>query len=176
MLTFFQVINNEIAGNKDFQNLGGHKTIEAPVTPQKNNDQDDSQPEQADPSSNENSGSGNSSKSKSKYKGKGVDSKGRPRNFYNPPGKVLRHLAQQSYYDNFYGNQGQFYTLKQKFKTQMCKHFLENGKCPLQQFCQFAHGPQELRQPNDVSQIFKSYILSATSKELWKDCTRSCPL
>lgn len=34
------------------------------------------------------------------------------RNFYNPPQKVLRHLAQQSYYDNFYGNQGQFYTLK----------------------------------------------------------------
>lgn len=61
----------------------------------------------------------------------------------------MRHLAQQSYYDNFYGNQGQFYTLKQKFKTQMCKHFLEDGECPLHQFCQFAHGPEELRQPND---------------------------
>lgn len=34
------------------------------------------------------------SNSKFRYKGKGVDSKGRPRNFYNPPGKVLRHLAQ----------------------------------------------------------------------------------
>jgi len=31
----------------------------------------------------------------------------------------------------------------------MCKHFLDNGKCPLQQYCQFAHGPSELRQPND---------------------------
>lgn len=61
----------------------------------------------------------------------------------------MKHLAQQSYYDNFYGNQGQFYTLKQKFKTQMCKHFLENNECPLHQYCQFAHGPSELRQPND---------------------------
>ena len=77
------------------------------------------------------------------------------KNFYNPPGKVMRHLAQQSYYDNFYGNQGQFYTLKQKYKTQMCKHFLKNGECPLRQYCQFAHGPDELRQPNDVS-IMKS--------------------
>jgi hypothetical protein len=76
---------------------------------------------------------------------------GEKRNFYNPPGKVMRHLAQQSYYDNFYGNQGQFYNLKQKFKTQMCKHFLDQGECPLSHYCQFAHGPEELRQPNDVS-------------------------
>ena len=63
----------------------------------------------------------------------------------------MRHLAQQSYYDNFYGNQRQFYTLKQKYKTQMCRHFTDHGDCPLQQYCQFAHGPAELRQPNDVS-------------------------
>ena len=71
-----------------------------------------------------------------KQKGKGRynkrDQNGRPRNFYNPPSKVLRHLAQQSYYDNFYGNQGQFYTLKQKYKTQLCKHFMEHGTCPLE--------------------------------------------
>ena len=54
----------------------------------------------------------NSAGKKSRYKGKGYDAQGRPRNFYNPPGKVMRHLAQQSYYDNFYGNQGQFNTLK----------------------------------------------------------------
>jgi len=71
------------------------------------------------------------------------------KNFYNPPGKVMRHLAQQSYYDNFYGDQGQFYTLRQKYKTQMCKHFLEKGDCPLAQYCQYAHGPQELRQSHD---------------------------
>lgn len=31
----------------------------------------------------------------------------------------------------------------------MCKHFMDEGNCPLVQFCQFAHGPTELRQPND---------------------------
>lgn len=93
----------------------------------------------------------NSSGKKSRYKGKGFDANGRPRNFYNPPGKVMRHLAQQSYYDNFYGSQGQFNTLKQKYKTQLCKHFLENKNCPLSQYCQFAHGQDDLRQPNDVS-------------------------
>ena len=119
-------------GNNDFQDLGGHKNLEGPITPQKkiSHDQDGQSPEDSNGSS-DSSGSASSGKLKSRYKGKGVDSKGRPRNFYNPPGKVLRHLAQQSYYDNFYGNQGQFYTLKQKFKTQMCNHFLDTGKCPL---------------------------------------------
>jgi hypothetical protein len=75
---------------------------------------------------------------------------GQPKkNFYNPPGKVMRHLAQQTYYDNFYGQNGQFYTLKQKYRTQMCKHYMGRGECPLKQFCQFAHGPSELRQAND---------------------------
>lgn len=94
-----------------------------------------------------------SGKGKPRYKGKGLDAYGRPRNFYNPPGKVLRQLAQQSYYENFYGNQGVSHQLKQKYKTQLCKHYLEGGSCPLQQYCQFAHGPDDLRQPNDVSNI-----------------------
>jgi len=119
------------------QNLGGHS--EAPfekdismVTPEKKSTtEEESSPEQSGSSGSLNS----QGKPKSKYKGKGLDSKGRPRNFYNPPGKVLKHLAQQSYYDNFYGSQGHFYTLKQKYKTQMCKHFLEDGKCPLKHFC-----------------------------------------
>jgi len=162
-------------GNNDFQNIGGLKNVEAPTTPQKGSaDQDGMSPEEN--SSGETSGNNSSGKSKSRYKGKGVDAKGRPRNFYNPPGKVLRHLAQQSYYDNFYGNQGQFYTLKQKFKTQMCKHFLDTGKCPLQQFCQFAHGPTELRQPNDVSTYpILNLIILATPKELRQDRSRSRP-
>lgn len=84
---------------------------------------------QTQPSSS--TGQSNSPAKRTRYKGKGVDAQGRPRNFYNPPGKVMRHLAQQSYYDNFYGNQGQFNTLKQKYKTQLCKHFLDNNKCPL---------------------------------------------
>jgi len=51
-------------------------------------------------------------KNKSGYR-RQLDDNGQPKkNFYNPPGKVMRHLAQQSYFDNFYGNQGQFYTLK----------------------------------------------------------------
>ena len=102
------------------------------VTPEKKSTTE----EESSPDQSGSSGSLNSQgKPKSKYKGKGLDSKGRPRNFYNPPGKVLKHLAQQSYYDNFYGSQGHFYTLKQKYKTQMCKHFLENGTCPLKHFC-----------------------------------------
>ena len=32
---------------------------------------------------------------KSRYKGRGTYPNGRPRNFYNPPHKVLRHLQQQ---------------------------------------------------------------------------------
>jgi hypothetical protein len=84
-------------------------------------------PESPDQAQNQSSPMGpNSSGKKTRYKGKGVDANGRPRNFYNPPGKVLRSLANQSYYDSFYGNQGQIYTLKQKYKTQLCKHFLEN--------------------------------------------------
>ena len=56
----------------------------------------------------------NSSKhSKSnKFKERKLGPNGEKRNFYNPPGKVMRHLAQQSYYDSFYGNSGQFYNLK----------------------------------------------------------------
>ena len=142
--------------NNDIQNLGGHPEIPAQEESSMQTPEKKQRTEENGESSAEQSGSSGSlnsqGKPKSKYKGKGFDSKGRPRNFYNPPGKVLKHLAQQSYYDNFYGNQGQFYTLKQKFKTQMCKHFLESGQCPLKQYCQFAHGPSELRQPNDVSE------------------------
>ena len=31
----------------------------------------------------------------------------------------------------------------------MCKYFQEGLNCPLAQFCQFAHGPTELRHQND---------------------------
>ena len=117
---------------------------------------------------------------KTRYKGKGYDAQGRPRNFYNPPGKVMRHLAQQSYYDNFYGNQGQFNTLKQKYKTQLCKHYLENSKCPLAQYCQFAHGQEDLRQPNDVSTLLNnifnllfcfSHYQRISARPLWEQFT-----
>jgi hypothetical protein len=116
----------------------------SPITPIKN----ESKPDDISPVSGEinatppqeeqhhysNSNSGGK-KGKSGYR-RQLDDNGQPKkNFYNPPGKVMRHLAQQSYFDNFYGNQGQFYTLKQKYKTQMCKHFLQNGTCPLSHYC-----------------------------------------
>ena len=36
-----------------------------------------------------------------------------------------------------------------KFKTKLCRHFDNNGTCPLKAFCQFAHGIWELRNPGD---------------------------
>ncbi|CAD8140899.1 unnamed protein product [Paramecium octaurelia] len=33
----------------------------------------------------------------------------------------------------------------QKYKTQLCRHFITNGNCALGARCQFAHGRQELR-------------------------------
>jgi hypothetical protein len=118
---------------------------------------------------------------KRKYR-RTLDENGKPKkNFYNPPGKVLRHLAQQTYYDNFYGSQQNYYALKQKYKTQMCKHYLNKGDCPLNQYCQFAHGPAELRQPNDVSDhlfffILTVFLILATSPKLWKNRPRRCSL
>ena len=50
-------------------------------------------------------------------------------------------------------SQYHFRNLKQKYKTQLCRHFTEIGMCPLAQYCQFAHGEEELRQANDVSVI-----------------------
>ena len=47
-----------------------------------------------------------SKQSKPKFKERKLGPNGEKRNFYNPPGKVMRHLAQQSYYDSFYGNSG----------------------------------------------------------------------
>ncbi|CAK67522.1 unnamed protein product (macronuclear) [Paramecium tetraurelia] len=40
-------------------------------------------------------------------------------------------------------NQVQF--PNQKYKTQLCRHFITNGNCALGARCQFAHGRQELR-------------------------------
>ncbi|CAD8058703.1 unnamed protein product [Paramecium sonneborni] len=47
----------------------------------------------------------------------------------------------------------------QKYKTQLCRHFITNGNCALGARCQFAHGRQELRtnpngfQPNSEFNI-----------------------
>lgn len=39
--------------------------------------------------------------------------------------------------------------LNNKYKTVICKHFQQTGRCNLGQRCHFAHGPEELRNPND---------------------------
>lgn len=128
--------------NKDIREVGGieePRNVEQTPESKKNGDTSDSASPETPEAGDQQSPSvssppppgPNTSGKKTRYKGKGVDANGRPRNFYNPPGKVLRSLANQSYYDSFYGNQGQIYTLKQKYKTQLCKHYLENEACPL---------------------------------------------
>jgi hypothetical protein len=149
-MPFNNDVNQQVDENEHSQ---ASDNLSANTTPIKDT-QIESSPANISPNSSEGSPTAlnsASAKAKAKYR-RQLGPDGTPKkNFYNPPGKVMRHLAQQSYYDNFYGNQGQFYTLKQKYKTQMCKHFLGHGTCPLQQYCQFAHGPSELRQSNDVS-------------------------
>jgi len=127
--------------NEDFKEVTGiveEKANKNDQTPESKKNGDSSDDTTASPTSPDNESPNaspapgpNTSGKKTRYKGKGVDANGRPRNFYNPPGKVLRSLANQSYYDSFYGNQGQIYTLKQKYKTQLCKHYVENEACPL---------------------------------------------
>ncbi|CAD8060600.1 unnamed protein product [Paramecium sonneborni] len=57
-------------------------------------------------------------------------------------------------------NQAQF--PNQKYKTQLCRHFITNGNCALGARCQFAHGRQELRanangfQPNSDFNIHQN--------------------
>lgn len=52
-------------------------------------------------------------------------------------------------FENYYGEQSQHQTLKQKYKTRMCRHFASKGTCPLDKYCQFAHGEHELRDASD---------------------------
>ncbi len=40
-------------------------------------------------------------------------------------------------------------SLRQKYKTRLCRHFIQTGECPLTQYCYFAHGNEELRMPSD---------------------------
>ena len=45
--------------------------------------------------------------------------------------KSLENRRNPSYYDCFYGKEGQINTLMQKYKTKLCRHFKLNGYCPL---------------------------------------------
>jgi Zinc finger C-x8-C-x5-C-x3-H type (and similar) len=40
--------------------------------------------------------------------------------------------------------------LNQKYKTSLCRHFENLGKCDLADKCHFAHGKDELRKASDV--------------------------
>lgn len=38
-----------------------------------------------------------------------------------------------------------------KYKTSLCKYFMEKVSCPLEQKCHYAHGAEELRAMHDVN-------------------------
>ncbi|CAD8152563.1 unnamed protein product [Paramecium pentaurelia] len=50
-----------------------------------------------------------------------------------------------------------------KFKTQLCRHFTQNGVCALAIRCQFAHGPQELRQNAQQPQSFPEQTIQTNA-------------
>ncbi|CAD8146902.1 unnamed protein product [Paramecium pentaurelia] len=54
-------------------------------------------------------------------------------------------------------NQVQF--PNQKYKTQLCRHFITNGNCALGARCQFAHGRQELRANANVFQPNSDFMM-----------------
>lgn len=43
-----------------------------------------------------------------------------------------------------------------KEKSQLCKKFMENGFCPYQNKCKFAHGSHELRRNHQVNSKYKT--------------------
>ena len=62
---------------------------------------------------------------------------------------------------SYYGSQAAALAAQQAamnslFKTSLCKHFEQTGKCAIGNKCHFAHGKHELRSKDDVS-IFVYY-------------------
>lgn len=43
-----------------------------------------------------------------------------------------------------------------KYKTELCKNWIEKGKCSYSIRCRFAHGPQELIQNKEVQKLQKN--------------------
>ena len=39
--------------------------------------------------------------------------------------------------------------LNQKYKTELCRHWVTHKNCLLKEKCHFAHGDEELRKPGD---------------------------
>ena len=57
----------------------------------------------------------------------------------------------------FYGGMNP-YASPSLFKTSLCKHFEQQGKCNIGNKCNYAHGKHELRNKDDVSQIDHSFL------------------
>lgn len=49
-----------------------------------------------------------------------------------------------------------------RYKTQMCKNWVDHGKCPYGPRCLFAHGRKDLRTPDDNSELIEM-VASMTS-------------
>ena len=43
-----------------------------------------------------------------------------------------------------------------KEKSQLCKRFMQNGSCPYEKKCKFAHGSHELRRNQQVNSKYKT--------------------
>jgi hypothetical protein len=43
-------------------------------------------------------------------------------------------------------------TVNTKYKTSICRHWATSGTCQIGARCHFAHGKEELRNPNDAIQ------------------------
>ena len=53
-----------------------------------------------------------------------------------------------------------------KYKTAICRHYEQTGTCQLGKMCNFAHGSDEKRNMNDVSQLNSNNIISAVAQDL----------
>ena len=76
------------------------------------------------------------------YQGRGGYSRGGGSHFHQNQGGAPGHFGGQQ-------NFTKTVDIK-KYKTTLCRHFETNGSCTLGDNCQFAHGPQDMRNPSDV--------------------------
>jgi len=52
-----------------------------------------------------------------------------------------------------------------KYKTSMCKNWVDSGKCKFGNGCSFAHGPHELNNKDLIEQEEKSVILQKSEAQ-----------
>lgn len=56
---------------------------------------------------------------------------------------------------------------KTKFKTEMCKNWMDTGFCEFQSACSFAHGNHELQKKSDVPKNYKTKMCKKFHKDLY---------